>query len=148
MPDPHDLNATTRGNSASAARFAKVREVFEEALKLPAAERQAYVAKACAEDLRGEALAMLRAEEKSDALLDRAPIVTPPSSAPEEGRFPAGTVLAGRYRLLGLLGSGGMGEVYRAYDQILNQTVALKFLTIARLGESALARFRNEVRIA
>lgn len=70
------------------------------------------------------------------------------SSSIEEGRFPAGTVLAGRYRILGLLGRGGMGEVYRAYDLILNQAVALKFLTQAQLSEAALARFRNEVRIA
>jgi len=70
------------------------------------------------------------------------------SSGIEEGRFPAGTVLAGRYRVLGLLGRGGMGEVYRAYDQILNQAVALKFLAGTRLDEAALARFRNEVRIA
>jgi hypothetical protein len=66
----------------------------------------------------------------------------------EEGRFPAGTVLAGRYRVLGLLGKGGMGEVYRAYDLILNQMVALKFLAEAHMSEGALARFRNEVRIA
>ena len=73
-----------------------------------------------------------------------------PSSASsvEEGRFPAGTVLAGRYRVLGLIGHGGMGEVYRAYDLILNQAVALKFLGRANMNDAALARFRNEVRIA
>jgi tRNA A-37 threonylcarbamoyl transferase component Bud32 len=70
------------------------------------------------------------------------------SSGIDEGRFPAGTVLAGRYRVLGLLGKGGMGEVYRAYDQILNQAVALKFLAHGRMDEAALVRFRNEVRIA
>jgi serine/threonine-protein kinase len=70
------------------------------------------------------------------------------STSADEGRFPAGTILAGRYRVLGILGKGGMGEVYKAYDLILNQSVALKFLTEARLNEAALARFRNEVRIA
>ncbi len=75
-----------------------------------------------------------------------APSATP--SAPEEGRFPAGTVLAGRYRVLGMLGRGGMGEVYKAFDLILNQVVALKFLNPSQVSEAALARFRNEVRIA
>jgi serine/threonine-protein kinase len=71
------------------------------------------------------------------------------SQSIEEGRFPAGTTLAGRYRILGLLGRGGMGEVYRARDLILNQAVALKFLShAAHTGEAALGRFRNEVRIA
>jgi len=70
------------------------------------------------------------------------------SASDEDGRFPVGTVLAGRYRVLGLLGRGGMGEVYKANDLILNQTVALKFLVAARINEAALGRFRNEVRIA
>src|SRR5262245_66084684 len=71
------------------------------------------------------------------------------SSKTIEGRFPAGTTLAGRYRILGLLGRGGMGEVYRARDLILNQPIALKFLLrAAHTGEAALVRFRNEVRIA
>lgn len=66
----------------------------------------------------------------------------------DEGRFPAGAILSNRYRILGLLGQGGMGEVYRAHDQILNQAVALKFLAGAQFTEAALIRFRNEVRLA
>ncbi|HSD26887.1 MAG TPA: serine/threonine-protein kinase, partial [Vicinamibacteria bacterium] len=64
-------------------------------------------------------------------------------------RFAPGTVLLERYRIVGLLGRGGMGEVYRADDLKLEQPVALKFLPRARAGSAAdLARFRGEVRIA
>jgi serine/threonine-protein kinase len=133
----------------SPERFARVRAIFEAALEQPARDRLAFVKGACVGDaaLLREVEAMLAADATGDPLLDRPPS-TPSSSAPEEGRFPAGTVLAGRYRILGRLGQGGMGEVYRAHDLILNQTVALKFLAPAHLSEAALARFRNEVRIA
>ncbi|MGD0616895.1 MAG: hypothetical protein ABSB67_04460 [Bryobacteraceae bacterium] len=52
---------------------------------------------------------------------------TPSSSGSmDEGRFPPGTLLAQRYRVVSLLGRGGMGEVYRANDLLLGQTVALR----------------------
>ena len=71
------------------------------------------------------------------------------TSSAIDGGFAPGTLLAGRYRIVGLLGRGGMGEVYRADDLTLGQPVALKFLP-ARLaaGSSALDRFHHEVRIA
>src|SRR6185369_9456584 len=75
---------------------------------------------------------------------------TPSSSgSSDEGRFPAGTILGERYKILGLLGRGGMGEVYRAHDLKLEQQVALKFLPPATARDSRLLeRFRGEVRIA
>ncbi|MHC4429278.1 MAG: serine/threonine-protein kinase, partial [Planctomycetota bacterium] len=66
-----------------------------------------------------------------------------------DSRFAPGTLVAGRYRIVGRLGSGGMGEVYRADDLKLGQSVALKFLpeTLARDG-AALRRLHDEVRVA
>jgi serine/threonine-protein kinase len=63
-------------------------------------------------------------------------------------RFAAGTMLAERYRIVSLLGRGGMGEVYKAEDLKLKQIVALKLLPEAlALDSAALARFHNEVSI-
>src|SRR5882757_6833828 len=100
-----------------------------------------------------------------EATFDFAPASPPPPARPGsgstlrtyssaaallgEGRFLPGSVIAGRYRIITMLGKGGMGEVYRADDLTLGQSVALKFLP-DRAGhdENLLERFRNEVRTA
>jgi serine/threonine-protein kinase len=67
----------------------------------------------------------------------------------DDARFISGEVLLDRYRIVGLLGRGGMGEVYRADDLKLKQPVALKFLPPAlTLNGAALARFYKEVSVA
>ena len=72
-----------------------------------------------------------------------------PRRRPEQAsQFAPGTIIAGRYRIAGILGSGGMGEVYRADDMKLDQPVALKFLP-ARLARDPilLGRLHDEVRL-
>jgi len=67
----------------------------------------------------------------------------------EAATLTPGTLVAGRYRVVALLGKGGMGEVYRADDLKLRQPVALKFLPPSVASDPArLARFYDEVRVA
>jgi serine/threonine-protein kinase len=70
------------------------------------------------------------------------------AATPRDNRFTPGTVLLNRYRVISLLGRGGMGEVYRADDMKLGQQVALKFVP-RELAKDAttLAHLYSEVRI-
>jgi serine/threonine protein kinase len=78
---------------------------------------------------------------------DAAPTLVPSDQGPPT--FPAGTVLAGRYQVIDLLGIGGMGAVYKAFDHQLTRVVALKtILPEMAATPTALKRFKQEVLLA
>jgi len=85
------------------------------------------------------------------ARTEKDPAVNTPSfpSTLPPSHFVAGTIVSSRYRIIGLLRRGGMGEVWRAEDLKLGQEVALKFLPeILSEDGAALARFHREVAFA
>src|SRR5262245_41686759 len=112
-------------------RYRRLKSLFLGVCDRPAAEQAAVAEALSDEELRVELLALLREHGAEDG----------------GERFPAGTVLAGRYRVAVPLGAGGMGAVYRADDLTLGQPVALKFLRGLGGGDH-LARLRHEVRVA
>ncbi len=135
-----------------------IEEVFEAALALPVHQRSVFLAEACGNcaDLRRSVEDLLALDEQAGSFL-RTPLLPEendqissqkaPGSA--SSSLPAGSVLAGRFTLNRFLARGGMGEVYEAWDQDLQERVAIKIIR-PDLAASAevIERFRREVRQA
>ncbi|MGA9768249.1 MAG: serine/threonine-protein kinase [Blastocatellia bacterium] len=138
-------------------RWKQIEALFESAIGRDPSERAAFLDEACAGDatLRQEVETLLEHHQPTGkfitTLVHEAARLLPQDRSFTSGgaRFIPGTVLANRYRIIALLGKGGMGEVYRADDLKLSQPVALKFLPEKLVrDEGMLERFHREVRIA
>jgi serine/threonine-protein kinase len=121
--------------------------LFHAALEQSPETRRAFLDEACGEDaeLRGQVETLVSKDEQAGSFLE-SPVLPALTAA-----LGARTSLVGRqfgpYRILSLLGAGGMSEVYRARDSRLDRDVAIKTLPseLARDPER-LARFRREAR--
>jgi hypothetical protein len=126
-------------------RWRQVTEVFQAALARIESARTPYLDQVCAGDpaLRAEVEAMLAVPAESvkpDAIsLNVSPATT--------SQLEPGTTI-GPYRIECLIGTGGMGDVYRAVDTKLNRPVAIKFLSGDVADSSARRRFQREAQLA
>jgi serine/threonine protein kinase len=122
-------------------RWQEIKEVLAGALERTPPERRSYLDQACPDaSLRREVESLIAAHEQGDSSFMEPPALN-------TGPFQSCTNL-GPYTILGRIGSGGMGEVYRAHDPKLKRDVAIKVLPLAFVNDpERLARFQREARM-
>jgi WD40 repeat protein/serine/threonine protein kinase len=129
----------------SLASHRREAELFDRALDLDPGEQRAFVERACEGDaeLARRLLALLARDRETGTSLDRSAVerLAPPAHAariPEE---------IGPYRILGLLGAGGMGIVYRAEQRSPRREVALKVIRGGLASVELVRRFEKEAHV-
>ena len=121
----------------TAEQWSRVKALVGQALSMPDIERAAFLDDACQGDaaLRREVDELLAGDDP-DSFLEHSPVADGAMSLTAGDRL-------GPYEILGLLGAGGMGEVYKATDTRLDRTVAIKVLPAGRLGPRSEAAVRT-----
>ncbi len=127
-------------------RWQRIQNLFHAAADLPQSQRQSFLSSACGDDteLASEVIALLEQDSSRDSLLDRALADVAHQTISTPGDIPLKDF--GAYRILRVLGEGGMGVVYLAERRDLGNQVAIKVLRDAWLSPSRRERFASEQR--
>src|SRR5260370_35359150 len=129
------------------ARWRQVEELYHTALGLPPEQRAPFLENASGGDsgLGREVESLLAQHDSKDTVFEQGAWAdSGPNDEPASGKealLDSGAVL-GPYRITGLLGAGGMGQVYRAHDSRLDRSVAIKVF----FPRQAARRFQKEAR--
>jgi len=134
----------------SDSNWENLKEIFHAALAIPLADRAAFVEQSSKgdESLRNALDSLLKSHEETNNFLDRPAYQAAAEMLVDRGALIPGQLVA-HYKIISLLGEGGMGRVYLAEDTKLHRRVCLKFVS-ARLTSNAewLRRFEQEARAA
>src|SRR6187431_2506674 len=115
------------------SHFQRVDELFRAASKIEAGQQAAFLAQRCGPDSTtyAEVISLLEVDQRPAGILDRPALGTTvrpdafATRARETGQVPESI---GRYRILRVIGEGGMGVVYEAQQDNPRRTVALKVI--------------------
>ena len=132
------------------SHWKNLQEIFHAAIALPAGERASYLDKVCNGDIafRSTLESLLESHEQTGHFVDVPAYQAAAEMLVEEVELKAGQMV-GHYRILSLLGEGGMGRVYLAEDTKLHRKVSLKFLSANFTRDrERLQRFEQEARAA
>jgi tetratricopeptide (TPR) repeat protein/tRNA A-37 threonylcarbamoyl transferase component Bud32 len=123
-----------------------IQDIFIAAVEKPEDERAAFLDEACRGDteLRDKVNQLIETDATTATLFAQ-----PNAGEAVVPRFSIGTILAERFRVVGYIATGGMGDVYEVEDIVLNARLAMKSIRPDMLGsEIALVRFKREIHLA
>ncbi len=136
------------GLGMDAARWERVQTLFHDAAALPAAEQRAFLEAVCLDDstLVDDTLSLLDEDARGASLLDRGLASAAHHIFDRSTPFTPASDRLGPYRLIRVLGEGGMGVVYLAERDDIDTMAAVKFLRDAWLSPARRERFASEQR--